>query len=255
MRKASTLFFLILTFILGVNTLSIAQEKEGWSNELITFPDGETEEYYVYYDAFQEWLYFENRKGEVRYFIADDVVSFTYRGNRYYSLPFQNGSLSFFKVEYEGENTALLSKPNSINLMHYLAKRYNKLYTLCDGFNGKNGVRLCRIDYSIGGVVPASIAYSITPVPRPLLEKTLEPVYIKKCLFVAGEKGMEIIQVNVDQEFLGLFTKDEIHGFESLEAFFGRETYRKLHTYAKENKLKEHRLEDLKILFRYYESI
>lgn len=114
-------------------------------------------------------------------------------------------------------------------------------------------MKLCRIDYSVEGIIPT---YLFTPVQRHLVERTLEPVYIKKCLFVVGEKGMEIIQLNVDQEMLlGIFTKDKIHDFESLETFFGRETYRKLHTYAKENKLKEHRLEDLKMLFRYSESI
>lgn len=126
MHQASALFFLILTFFLASTDVSIAQEREGWSYESVTFPDGETEEYYVHYDAFQEWLYFENNEGEVRYFLGEDVVSFTYRGDRYYSLPFESGVLSFFKVEYEGKSTALLSKPNSINLMQYLAKRYAK---------------------------------------------------------------------------------------------------------------------------------
>jgi hypothetical protein len=92
MRQASTLFFLILTFVLAGTDVSLAQEREGWSYEYVTFPDGETEELYIYFDAFQEWLYFENREGEVRYFLADDVVSFEYRGNRYYSLPFKNAT-------------------------------------------------------------------------------------------------------------------------------------------------------------------
>ena len=258
MYKSVPLLFCTLISLLAVASLNVlAQDHDSWSYEQITFHDGATEKYYVHYDSFKEWLYFESEEGEVRYFIAEDLTSFTYRDSLYYSLPFESGMYSFFKVEYEGSKTALLSKPNSLNLMQYLAKRYDKIYNLRTSFQGKTGYQLCRINWAglgLSSSVLSNLFYSNYNPHR--VEKYLDPVEIKKCLFVAGEKGIEIFQLDVDQEIMmGLFTKNKKFDFESLEDFFGKENYRKMHHYARENKLKEHQLEDLKEIIRYYDSI
>lgn len=241
MQKALSLFLFTLIFLLAGTLRSIGQENETWSYEHITFPDGKTEEYYVYFDSFKEWLYFKD-EGEVRYFLAEDVVSFEYKGSRYFSLPFNSGKLSFFKVEFEGNKSALLSKPNSNGLMQYLATRYDKAFTLC-GANGRgNSLKLCEVNYSGGGY-------------GSLFQKYLEPVYIKECLFVVGEEGLKMFRVTLGKEmFLGMFKVDTDYTFESLEGLLGRESYRKIHRYARENKLKEGRLEDLKKVFQYYDN-
>lgn len=54
MHKSFPLFFCTLISLLAVAGLAKAQDQDAWSYELITFPDGETEEYYVYYDSFKE---------------------------------------------------------------------------------------------------------------------------------------------------------------------------------------------------------
>ena len=87
-----------------------AQTTGKWSQEVVTFPDGKQKEVSLYYDSFKEWLNYEDEQGEEQSFHPEDVVSFEYLGSRYYSLPFNNGKLSFFKVEFEGVHTARLKK-------------------------------------------------------------------------------------------------------------------------------------------------
>ena len=258
MHKSLAPFFCTLLFLTAVASFSVAQDKDSWSYEVVSFPDGTTQKAALSYDPFNEGLYLKKDAGEVRYFKAEEVVSFEYRGSRYYSLPFESGAFSFFKVEYEGENSALLSKSNSINLIEYLARRYDKIYTLCEVTEGEEDVRLCRINYSLVGFGPLSLNRVLPASPRPhrLIEKYLEPVYIRECLFVVDEEGIEIFQLDVDQDVLmGLITKDRKYNFESLAGFFGKETYRKMQSYARKNKLKEHQLDDLKMLFQYYDRM
>ncbi len=258
MHKSLLLSFYIFLVLFLASSLVVAQEQDSWSFEPVTFPSGKKERFLISYDSFNERLYFKNEKGEENHFLAEEVVSFEYMGSRYYSLPFEGGAFSFFEVEFEGESTALVSKPNSLNLMQYLAKRYDKVYTVCEGFEGGNELQLCKISYTIAGFGPLNLTRILpaNPAPRKLLDKYLEPVQIRKCLFVVGEEGIEIFQLNVDQDVLmGLFIRDKKYAFESLEDFFGRKNYQKMHSYARKNKLKEHQLEDLKMLFEYYDNI
>ncbi len=255
MRKLISFFFCTFSCLLAFTHTTFAQEQNAWSYELITFPDGETKEHYVYYDPYKEWLYFEDKAGEVRYFLADDVISFEYRGSRYYSLPFKNGNLSFFKVEFEGEKTALLSKMNSVNLIQYIADSYDKYYTICYEAYGIKGIHLCQVNYSVGSLNKLPGPYP-QGVYQPILERTLKPVSISSSLFIVGEEGLELFQLDVTKKvFMSLFTKKENYKFKSLKVLYGQEIYRKMQTYAFKNKLKEDQLEDLKEIVRYCDTI
>lgn len=258
MPNSLSLLVCTLLFFFSTASGAAAKDQSSWSYELVSFPDGQKRLYFVSYDSFNEWLYFVSEDGEEGYFIAEEVASFEYKGNIYYSLPFEDGTFSFFKVEFEGENTALVSKSASLRLMEYLARRYNKIYTLAEDFDGESEIQLCQINYAIAGFGPLPLNRLVPDRPGAgkLLEKYLAPVYIKNCLFVVGEEGIEILQLEVDQDVLmGLFITDRKYNFESLEEIFGKENYRKMNTYARKNSLKEHHLEDLKAIFRYYDSM
>lgn len=257
MPNLLSLLVCVLLFLFSTASGAVAKDQSSWSYELVSFPDGQKKLYFVNYDSFNEWLYYVSNEGEKGYFVAEDVVSFEYKGNIYYSLPFEDGAFSFFKVEFEGENTALVSKPASLRLMEYLARRYNKIYTLAQDFEGENEIQLCQINYAIVGFGPLSLNRLLPDRPGAgkFLDKYLAPVYIQQCLFVVGEGGIKILQLEVDQDVLmGLFIKDRKYTFESLEAFFGEENYQKMNSYARKNKLEEHQLEDLKMLFKYYDT-
>lgn len=258
MPKSLSCIVCSLLFFLMVTNASATRDKASWSYEAVTLADGSTKMFFIWYDSFNEWLYFKGTDGQEGYFQAENVASFIYRNNTYYSLPFEDGTYSFFKVEFEGNNTALLSKSGSLQLMQYLARRYDKIYTLAEGVYEENDIQLCQINYAIAGFGPLSLNRLLPERAGngKLLEKYLAPVYIKNCLFVVGEGGIEILQLNVDQDVLmGMYIKDKKYSFETLQEFFGKETYQKMNSYARKNRLKEEHLEDLKKIFRYYDSI
>lgn len=250
-----------------------AQSPEIWSYEVVYFPDGESEEYYLYYDEFYDWIYFINELGEERYFTAEDVLSFEYRGARYYSLPFQNGSLSFFKVEFEGSKIAFLSKAGSLNLIHYLAQRFEKEYTLCNRGSRSDEINLCEIEIRIGGY---ATGYGLLFMPsgagsqerlfnhpepmispqNPLLSRKVKPVDLQGGIFVLTEAGLKLHRIEVEKKtFGGLRTARKNRLIQPLEEMFERGDYSKIQSYAKENKLKEKEIRDLVAIFQYYDGL
>lgn len=230
----------ILSFIFVAVTIQVlnAQTQVKWSPEIVTFPDGKEKEILLYYDSYKEWLQYKDEKGEEKMFHPEDVASFEYLGSRYYSLPFNNGKLSFFRVEYEGAHTALLSKDNSLNLMHHLSTKYDKIYRLCGGSTKVEPMRLCEISYSHGNL------------NSPLFDRTYEEVALERCLFIVGDQGLKLYQVEVRKsKFLGIIRYTRRTYINSLEDLLGRTDYQKVRDNARKNRLREDRLEDLVRLF------
>lgn len=236
---------LLSTILLLGSTLWLyAQNKVEWSEEMVSFPDGEKKEYLLYYDTYKEWLQYIDEKGQEKMFHPEDVTSFEYLGSRYYSLPFNNGKLSFFKVEYEGGHTAVLSKDNSLNLMHHLSTKYDKIFRICGGSTRVEPMRLCEISYNHANL------------NSPLFDRSYEEVALERCIFIVGDQGLKLYQVEVRKsKFLGIIQYTRRTNINSLETLLGRTDYRKVRENARKNRLREDRLEDLVRLFTLAEGM
>lgn len=263
LESSDTFFFqhmykILIPFLLcclwGSSAIAQAGNIQDWSFGTINFPDGTSEEYYMFYNSFEDWIYYENDAGELFHFIAEDIVSFQYKGSTYFSLPLNSGNLTFFKVEHEGRHSALLSKPGSLDLMNFLVKRFDKKYTLSPHKTVEDSLLFCEIRFKLEytRITPnLPIGWREDP-----LYKEVKPVTLNTCIFAVGEQGLKLIQIDIDRKILsGIWTANRKREVKHLEDFFGRENYRKVQEYAKRNKLKEDHLEDLVILFRYYDDL
>lgn len=251
------LFYLFIFWYVGLNeclaqdygTFHLAQNEDDWEYEELIFPDGSIENHHIFYDSFKEWLYYKNEKGKVDYFNAEQLISFWYKGSRYFSVPFNNGTFSFFKVEYEGKNTALLSKTESLNLMQYLTHKFHNNYSLCSTGLGEKEMKLCEISYynrnydinNFNGSAPYG--------------RTLYPINIKSCLFILGEDGLKPIQMEFDKKILGVIKANRVFNFNSLKSLLGEDNFKLVREYAKENSLKEDDPEDLVTLIQYFDNL
>lgn len=249
----------LLCCLWGSSAIAQAGNIQDWSYGTINFPDGTLEEYYMFYNSFEDWIYYENDAEELFHFIAEDIVSFQYKGSTYFSLPLNSGNLTFFKVEHEGRHSALLSKPGSLDLMNFLVKRFDKKYTLSPHKTVEDSLLFCEIKFKPGkNLIVQKWPNDNQPVDnrKDPAYKEGKPVTLNSCIFAVGDHGLKLIHININKMAIsGLWMANSKQEVNSLEDFFGKENYRKVQEYAKRNKLKEDHLEDLVILFRYYDDL
>ena len=244
-KKKACLFLLIMGCCFAGQD-SLAQTEGEWSVEQLVFSDGRQQDFPLFFDAYLELLYYKNAEGSEQKLMPSEVVSFSFQGDYFFSLPFNNGKFSFFKVEHEGADIALLSKSNSLHLIQYLSSAYVDRYQVCKG-RGKNApMQLCEMN--LDGQLSAFGGYG-NFAARP------KPLSINHCLFVVGQKGLQLFRMEVEKENLLLGKRTRTVYFESLDKMLDPERLERAHQYALENKLEEDKLEALVDIFSFYSRL
>ncbi|WP_152424988.1 hypothetical protein [Nafulsella turpanensis] len=240
-KQKFRLLLLISLGCLGSHNI-FAQADREWSVEQLVLSDGSTQELSIYYDAYLELLHYKDVTGNEQRLMPEEVISFSFQGDQYFSIPFKNGKLSFFKVEYEGKDIALLSKSNSVNLIQYLSSAYVDRYQICPGKGKKSPIQLCEINLS--GQFSALSGHPAKTRP--------EQLSVKHCLFVVGEQGLRLFRMEVEKTDFLLGKRIRTVYFESLDELLDPDRLEQAHDYALSHDLDEDKLEDLVHIFRYY---
>lgn len=243
-KVLSAILWVLLTFYFSDVTAQ-TRTTQTWSEEQVVLEDGRRVEYPLYYDASLELLHLKNEKGAVEKLFPEDVISFSYAGELYFSVPFENGKLSFFKVEHEGKDVALLSKANSVNLIQYISSAYVDRYQICPGKGKKGSIQLCE----------ARVRNKIALLNNErMFERQPKQLTVSHCLFIAGEQGLRLFRMEVEKvDLMGKKTRNIY--FESLDNLLDPDRLEKAHEFALNSNLDEEKLEELVVILSYYSSL
>jgi hypothetical protein len=119
---------LLLVLIAGFFALS-AKAETIYEYQVIEFENGKAYYAWVNYNEDADQLLVKYEEGaEPRIISADEVTRFTFHGSDYVSLTFMGKFNTFYKIQFEGEELALLEKKPTTKMLKLLAEANELVY-------------------------------------------------------------------------------------------------------------------------------
>ncbi|WP_224996015.1 hypothetical protein [Cesiribacter sp. SM1] len=183
-KNSATLFAKFFCFILLLLSAYTAQAKElQFEENWITLESGHAEMSSLHYDYLTDVLTVRSTRGEQQ-LTPEQVISFSFGGYEYYSLPF-NGGFSFFKVLHEGSDFAVLQKPANHELLKYFVDESKGSLQICENSADPKQMILCEgsIGPSFGLPVYSGSSVSYT---------------LQEAIFVAVDGRLNLVSYKYD---------------------------------------------------------
>lgn len=157
---SAKLFLLILLCFssFGVQATEL-QFEENW----VVLESGQAERSALHYNFITDVLTVRSMEGLME-LKPEQVISFSFRGDEYFSLPFNEG-YSFFKVLHEGSDFAVLQKPANQSLLRYFVEKSRGSLKICEDSTNPANMVLCEGSIGPGFGMPvysgASAEYTL----------------------------------------------------------------------------------------------
>lgn len=171
--------------LMCVGTFAVQAEEMRFEENWVKLQDGEVRHTALHYNQTLDQLVIKGTGDEELVLTARQVVSFSYAGHEYYSLPFNNGGYSFFRVLYEGNNFAVLDKPVNLGLLEYVVQATNGAVQVCEDSNDPTTLVLCE-----GGAGPS---FGMPSFGESSVQYTLQ-----NAVFVAVEGQIHLVSCKYD---------------------------------------------------------
>ena len=155
--------------------------EENW----VKLQDGQLRHAPLHYNQALDQLVIKGAGDEELVLTARQVLSFSYEGHEYYSLPIDDGGYGFFRVLYEGNNFAVLDKPANLGLLEYVVRATNGAVQMCEDSNDPATLVLCE-----AGVGPS---YGMPTFGESSVQYTLQ-----NAVFVAVEGQIHLVSCKYD---------------------------------------------------------
>ncbi|AHM59619.1 hypothetical protein D770_06780 [Flammeovirgaceae bacterium 311] len=194
------ILLLIFCSFLG---LSLSAQVAPFEQQKVLFADGIERTFWISLDEHNDVLHYKRDKEEQpATFLAADVVSFSFGGNQYYTLPIEEEYFTYFKVYHEGKEFAVLEKyPNYETLKIVAAGSEGNLFVCQPGRKKDDRYYLCYEQLKIRPSLPQNY------LPPPFIrhQRSLEVGYrtgeieVKKLLYLALEGQFKLFYMENDE--------------------------------------------------------
>jgi hypothetical protein len=163
-KNYATLYMKFFCFVLlYTSTFSLQAKELQFEENWITLESGQAEKSSLHYDYLTDVLTVRTGSG-VQQLRPEQVLSFSFGGYEYYSLPFNDG-YSFFKVLHEGSDFAVLQKPANHQLMKYFVNESKGALQICEDTTDPKQMVLCEGSIGPSFGIPAfsgsSVSYTL----------------------------------------------------------------------------------------------
>jgi hypothetical protein len=173
----------LLMLLCGLSLTTVAREM-AFEQNWIQFEEGQPEIAELYFDMETDVLTVRAAEGEDQDYRADKVVSFSFAGETYYSLPL-NGGYSFFKILHEGERFAVLQKPANLPLLEFFVQQSKGTLMICEDQQEPGKKVLCEASIGPSFGMPSYAGGSVT-------------YEVEDALFVAIEGQVQLVSCKYD---------------------------------------------------------
>lgn len=116
----------ILTFVAFLLSTCLWAQQAPFEQQQVLMVDGQELSLWISLNEVTEELYFKETKEDMPEVLqAAEVESFKYGGHQYYTLPLREGYYTYFKVQFEGKEFAVLEKAPSYKTLRLIVNESN----------------------------------------------------------------------------------------------------------------------------------
>lgn len=170
----------LLAFLTFFFSTALLAQQGAFEQQQVLLADGRELMLWISLDETAEELQYKVNEGDEPAIIpASEVVNFNYGGFQYYTLPLRDDYYTFFKVQYEGKEFAMLEKEPS----------YKTLRTVVNASNGSLALRRNKNNESFSLCFVASYED---------MEGNME-FEVDKLIFLAVEDELKLCYMITDQ--------------------------------------------------------
>ena len=192
-------FLLLLLFCLSQSLILHAQTN-AFEKQTVLLADGSEEVLWISLDEQTELLHYKHDQREkAAVYKAADVVSFSFGGHYYYSLPLRDDYFTFFKVFHEGGQFAVLEKTPGYKALRVIADDSGGRFSLCQN-RRHDEFYLCQSEYS---QLHNPISYNpLKPQGRGTPYKgNIREFQVRKLVYLAVEGKLKLFYMETDERF------------------------------------------------------
>ncbi|AHM59694.1 hypothetical protein D770_07155 [Flammeovirgaceae bacterium 311] len=133
---------ILLLMLVCFSSIAVQATELQFEENWLILESGQAEKSALHYNVETDVLTVRSMEGLME-FTPKEVISFSYRGHEYFSLPFNEG-YSFFKVLHEGSDFAVLQKPANQSLLRYFVEESRGSLKICEDSTDPANMVLCE---------------------------------------------------------------------------------------------------------------